>query len=446
MTTPAAEGEERAAPPAAVQVLRQILAYRPEQMGRAQTAMGPAELLPEWLSLARKAGVAVPPELLPEMLEFGRRNAEFRDVVAAAVGPRGQRLAATNSAWAWALPLPRDLAAAWKTGTTEARLRILRHLRRTHPAAGVALLRSTWAAETRDDRVAFLDTLETGLSLDDEPFLESVLDEPIVEPAPNDDDRMVSDWMPPREVRSTVVNLLAMLPGSRLVTRMFARLAPLLTLREPEGEDAWIDLQLPAAKDDEELRRYSIAPSGMYAMLNVVPQSMWSAHWGRGPAELLQAARDSGGEDLIIPAWTDAAIRVRDGEYAEARLFMPGGKHPSVGERKLAEVIPPERLEPLVLERLSTHGLDAVAALLEAACFPWSPALTRAVLESLPDDLPWAVRDPAERKPEFFTAIAVAPYVHPATAVAVLRERGNPYEGEWVDLIHLRHTLHQAFE
>jgi hypothetical protein len=454
MTIPASpEGEERIAPPAAVQVLRQILAHLPalpEPVSRGtanvHAASGPAQLLPEWLSLARKKGVTVPPELVPDMLAFGEWYPEMRDAVAGAVGPRGQRLAATNPAWAYAAPLPLNLAAAWTGGTAEVRLRVLRHLRRTDPAAALPLLRSTWAAEGRDDRVAFLDALETGLSLDDEPFLESVLDEPVVEPVLDNDWDIICDWRPrPREVRPTVVNLLARLPGSRLVTGMFARLAPLLTLHEPEDDDAWIGLQLPDEHDEEELRRYGISPS-LREMLAVVPPSLWSAHWGRGRAELLQAARDIGDDDLLICAWTDAAIRVRDAEYAEARLCIPGGKYPVPGKTTLAEVLPPERLEPMALERLSARRPNRAIELLDAARFPWSPALTRTVLETLPDDLPWAVRDPSERNPEIATAIVAAPYAHPATAVAVLRERGNPYEGEWVDLIHLRHTLHQAFQ
>ncbi|HEY0020399.1 MAG TPA: DUF5691 domain-containing protein [Longimicrobium sp.] len=452
MTTPAVEGEERVAPLPAMQMLRQILAYRPERMGRAQRAIGPAELLPEWLALARETGVAVPPELLPEMLAFGEQYVDMRDVVAAAVGELGQWLAAMNPPWAYAAAPPADPAAAWAAGTTEVRLRILRHLRRTYPAAGLALLRSTWATATSDDRVAFLETLETGLSLDDEPFLEFVLDEPIVEPAPDDDRVIICGWPEPKEVRPTAVNLLSTLPGSRLVTRMFARLAPLLALREPPGERARIDLQLPAAKDDKELRRYSIAPwwvpertMSMYDMLQVVPPSLWAAHWGRSYPDLLQAARDIG-DDLVIDAWTASAIRVRDAKFAEARLRMPGGKGPSAGTPTVAKVIHPDRLEPLVLERVATHGLNTAAGLLFGARFPWSPVLTRAVLEEFPDNLPWAVRDPAEHKPEGLVALFGAPYMHPATAVAVLRERGDPYEGEWVDLLHLRHTLHQAFE
>jgi hypothetical protein len=485
MTPPAQwDGEARDAPPAAVQALRQILAA-----GRARDprelvdieehTRDPAHLLPEWLALAREAGVDVPPELLPEMLEFGRRNVEMRYTVAEAAGEHGQWLAAMNPPWAYAAAPPADPAAAWEAGTTEVRLRILRHLRRTDPPAALPLLRSTWSEHGRDDRVAFLDALETGLSLDDEPFLESILDEPVVEPGLDDDRDIVCGWPEPREVRPTVVNLLAMLPGSRLVTRMFARLAPLLTLHQPPGERARIDVQLPAVKDAAELRRYAIPPSGMYAMLNVVPPSLWAAHWGRIPAELLQAARggrvpaellqfgrgpaelleavgcrrvpaelmqaayDFGTEDLVIRAWTDAAIRVRDEVFAEARLRMPDDGHPNPDIRKAAEVIPPERLEPLVLERLSAHELaysGTVPKLLLGARFPWSPALTLAALKAFPDVLP------ADSPTLLFVRSGSAPYMHPATAVAVLRERADPHQGGWVDLLHLRHTLHQAFQ
>jgi hypothetical protein len=446
VTSGAGDGEARPASPAAVQVLRQILVA-----GRARNPRGlvefeehtrdPAQLLPEWLALARMAGVAVPPELLPEMLEFGRRWVKVRGAVAEAAGAHGQRLAATNAAWAYAAAPPADPAAAWEAGTAESRLRILRHLRRTAPAAALPLLRSTWNTETKDDRIAFLDALETGLSLDDEPLLESVLDEPIAEPDP-DKLLVMRDGMPePRKVRPTTVDLLVKLPGSRLVTRMFARLAPLLTLREPPGERARIEVRRPVPEDGEELRRYGRTP-WMESMLVVVPPALWSAHWERGYAEMLQAARDIGDDDLVIRAWTEAALRVRDGEYAEARLRMPGGRHPGAGIDAVADVIPPARLEPLVLERLSAHGLafsGTVPELLRAARFPWSPALTRAVLEALPDVLP------SDDPTLLFVMSDSALYMHPATAVAVLRERDDTHQGGWVDLLHLRHTLHQAF-
>lgn len=446
MTAEALYGEAHPPSPAAVQALRQILAA-----GRARNpgelieieehTRDPAQLLPEWLALARMTGVAVPPELLPEMLELGRRHVEARDAIAEAAGARGQRLASTNVAWAYAAAPPADPASAWEAGTAESRLRILRHLRRTDPTAALPLLRSTWAEHERDDRVAFLDTLETGLSLDDEPFLESILDEPIVEPDP--DEPAIWDSRPkPREVRPTVVDLLGKLPGSRLVTRTFARLVPLLALHDPHGERVRIKVRQRETEEDEELRRYGLTP-WMDSMLSVVPPALWSAHWARGYAELLQAARDIGDDDLVIRGWTHAALRVRDGEFAEARLRMPGSRHPIAGIQTVAEVIPPERLEPLALERLSAHGLafgGTAPDLLRAARFPWSPALTRAVLNLLPDVLP--ANDPNLR----FVMSDSAPYMHPATAIAVLRERGDSHQGGWVDLLHLRNTLHQAFQ
>lgn len=425
---PAPEGEERPCPPVAARVLRQLL-------GSGQPA-----LLAEWMALARPAGAAPPHELLPAVLEYARRHPETRDAVAAGVGARGRWLAALNPEWTFSAAAPDDPAQAWETGTFDQRLAALRHLRATDPAAGLALLRTTWADEPPRERAAFAEALATGLGMDDEPFLESALD-----------DRR-------KEVRTAAATLLSSLPGSALVRRMTERLVPLLELRTPEGllsrirgGAAKLQVRLPEACD-KAMRRDGIEPRPIYGfgerawwlhqMVAAVPPAFWTAHWGRSAAELLAVAQGSEDGALLVNAWTQAALRARDAEWAEARLRASGRDDRLGTVEPLAAVLPPERLEPLAVERIRAGGLKGPTAggqMLQAARFAWSPALTHAVLAAFPRALSQGDYYPRE------LLRATAPYMHPATAVSVLRQQGDPHEGPWVDLVHLRHTLHQAF-
>jgi len=110
------------------------------------------------------------------------------------------------------------LSTEWETGSRPARLLLLAELRGSAPALARSLLESTWATERADDRAAFLATLARGLSIDDQPLLESALD-----------DRS-------KEVRRAAAELLTSLPDSRRAQRMLARALPLL---------AWVPAEKP---------------------------------------------------------------------------------------------------------------------------------------------------------------------------------------------------------
>jgi hypothetical protein len=425
---PAPEDEDARPPsPLAARLLRQAMAESPALLG-------------EWLTLARDAGVGIPHALLPEVLELGRRHPDARARVAAALGPRGRWLAALNPDWGYAVAAPDEPASVWETGTAEERVRILRHLRASDPSTGLALVRSTWETDPPKDRAEFVEALETGLGMDDEPFLESALD----------DKR--------KEVRTAAAALLSTLPGSRLVARMTERLAPLLTLHAPEGMLARIrgaaarmEVQLPAACD-KGMRRDGVEPKPPHGigerawwlrqMVAAVPPASWSAHWDRPAGELLAAARAGDDGDTLVGAWMDAAVRARDADWAEALLRTLAHEERIGIVHPLAAVLPADRLEPLVLERIGAHRpgpTNTAAQMLQVARFAWSPALTRALLAHFPSPL---------TPVDYFARELLrgaAPYMHPATAVAVLREQGDVHEGPWVDLLHLRATLHQAF-
>lgn len=388
-------------------------------------------LAAEWLARAAAAGCAPPAELLPALLELGRRHASVRDTVAETIGARGRWLAAQNPEWAFAADA--DPHGAWETGDAETRIRVLRQLRRTDPPAGLALLQSTWDAEPPRERVGFLAALETGTGMEDEPFLESVLD-----------DRR-------KEVRAAAADLLVRLPQSRFVARMTERAAPRLhveqsgLIKRALGGGAAVRVELPD-KPDAAMKRDGIESKKewgfgerawmLFQILAAVPPSTWSERWGLDADQCVAAARRSEDARLLVGAWTHAAVRFKDGRWVEAILLTaPDEELASIPA--LGGALPAATLEARFMERLAKRGSLAAdhraVRLLDEAAAPWSAALTRAVLQNLP---PLTPNDYALR--ERLRAYALR--MDPAAAVAALGE----HTGSWVEIVHLRHTLHQA--
>lgn len=424
---PAPEEAEDACSPLAARVLRQILAG------------APSLILAEWMTLAGQAGVAVPYALLPAVLDATRHSA-VREEIAGALGPRGRWLAAQNPAWTYAGDPSANPADGWQTGTAQERIRILHGVRASDPAAGLALLQTTWATDASRDRAAFVAALSLGLGMADEPFLEAQLD----------DKRS-------KEVRAAAARLLATIPASRLVGRMTERLAPLLAMHAPDGllarlrsGKARIDVELPAACD-KAMQRDGIEPKPrpgigertwwLQQMLAAVPPSFWTARWETDAAAVLGAARAGEEGPWLVRGWTDATLRYRDAAWAEA-LVAQGGPVWDGTLRSLAAMVAPDRLELLILDRVRKGGVrnnDPAAHLLDAVRHPWSRALTHAVVSSIPAFLQpsdYALRERLN---------VYALRMHPSAAVATLREQGNPHEGSWIDLLYLRNTLYQAF-
>ena len=194
------------------------------------------EVLPELLSLIAQAGQRIPERQLPRLLQMGQQTAALRPSVAAVGGQRGQWLAAQQPEWSYArvggtdgfsLDSP-QIQDIWANGRRSERLLLWQRWREAAPAAARAALEAVWATESAKNREAFINGLETSLTMADEPFLEAALS-----------DRAKS-------VRQATANLLAKLPESRLCQRMAERVQPLVQLRG-KGKRLTIEVTLPAA-------------------------------------------------------------------------------------------------------------------------------------------------------------------------------------------------------
>lgn len=160
------------------------------------------EMLPEWLERVEARQWRCPTGWLAPLLDWGKRQPRHRSLLVRVGGPRAQWLARQNlSSWGY-LVIDED----WHTAGREARLDWLLGTRADHPGRARETLQSTWEKESAPDREAFLQTLATGLSPEDEEFLESCLN-----------DRA-------RGVRAAAAVLLSGLPQSQFAQRFRQRL------------------------------------------------------------------------------------------------------------------------------------------------------------------------------------------------------------------------------
>ncbi|MCF3961119.1 DUF5691 domain-containing protein, partial [Streptomyces fuscigenes] len=340
------------------------------------------ELLPQWLAAANARGYAAPAPLLPALLDAARARTDLRPGTLAFAGARGLWLARFNPDWKFALrgaaggaTLP-DLAdgtaveALWQEGLFAERVALLGALRRRDPARALALLVSTWPSERAEDRLMFLDSLRTGLSDADEPFLEASLT-----------DRS-------RNVRTTAAELLSGLPRSALAGRMARRASACVAL-DPMAASPSVVVEAPYACD-EDMRRDGVTPvppSGrgerswwLGQLVEAAPLDVWPGRLGGRTPEAIVAlpVADEWAGDLHA-AWCRAAIRQRDAEWARALL---DGAPPAERSRLLA-VLPRQERARRVAEFVAKDGLSDAFQLLAVCAVPWSEPLGGAVVDAL---------------------------------------------------------------
>ncbi|WP_456152142.1 DUF5691 domain-containing protein [Kitasatospora acidiphila] len=395
---PAAWDPRPELPDAAARRLTVLLA------GRSVGPANLAELLPQWLAEARSRGYRPPAALVPGLLEAARARNEVRADAVALAGPLGRWLAERNPQWRFVLRTtaaesPTDADRIWQDGLFAERVTHLTRLRRRDPAAALALLSGSWARERAEDRLLFLDALQEGLSLADEPFLEAALD-----------DRSKS-------VRATAAELLAGLPASALGRRMAGRALAAVELA-PDGSRL---LVTPPGEVTAAMRRDGVAPDSptgrgeqawrLGEVLAATPLDTWTETFDLTPAQLLAlpAADAADGGTLwreeLHEAWARAAVRQRDTGWARVLLGPPpradrpvrgagapspwgsprpeaGGLRPG-GPSRLLAVLPPAERAGWTAAFLRSHGLGDAFQLLGACATPWTPPLSTAVVAAL---------------------------------------------------------------
>ena len=287
-------------------------AYCLQQILQGQSPQLYPYLLTEWLEKAAIAQQRVPEMLLPALLDKGRQQRDLRPAILSVLGQRGAWLAAQNPDWSYAVALITE--ADWETSPSNARLMFLQDLRCHNPDRARDLLQTTWSQESAGDRTKFLATFRTGLSLADEPFLQTALS-----------DRRS------KEVRRAAADLLACLPDSHLCQQMAASIQAFVT-RSP-GSPASFKVQLPDILALE-LIQLGIEPKPAHQpflnlgekagwllqMIGATPLSFWNETWEMTAAEIISLAQQHEWQLVLLQGWTVAAQRQGDRPWIMALL------------------------------------------------------------------------------------------------------------------------------
>ncbi len=356
-----AEGERPACSPAAAQFLERMLNQQH------------AELLPELLARLDAAGQRVADAQLPHALAHGARIPRFRPLWLPVLGERGRWLAAINPDWRYAaveLDDPRALRAAWERDPAgRAALAVI--LRRRDPAVVLRLIELTWRNEADAARRELLGTLETGLSMADEPFLERALD-----------DRDA-------QARHKAVSLLARLPESRLVRRMIATAGDILALDGGQLTPRFPPVIRESLVRDGVTRPAAGPPSAndrsrlLLQTVGVIPPGHWETHLGATPAEIVAAAGPGRWPRTLLGALSAATARHPDRRWVEVILA-----HDGLTERHgplLAQLMPDE-LGARLAAAVAAEETAAVIVLLRRWPHAWDETAARAVIDFLANE------------------------------------------------------------
>lgn len=286
------------------------------------------DLMPELLALLDSRQLRIPDPLLPHFLEYGLKTPRRRPMILPVIGERGRWLASLNASWLYATVDVSDqpsLRHVWEKDNAGRAILAL-YVRQRRPAAGRELIESTWRNENDAGRREQIRAMEYGLSATDEPFLERALD-----------DRDV-------QVRRRAVDLLAAIPDSRLVGRVTRAAGGWLSWRNGE-----LHPNLPSIISDQLVRDGVSRPTtvGMTSSersrllsqaIGVIPPAHWQEQFGVPPGEIVAAALASKWPRTLITAFSTAAGRHHNREWADAILaadnfnehtravlgFMPG--------------------------------------------------------------------------------------------------------------------------
>ncbi len=261
----------------------------------------PRTLLVEALETLNKRKLLLSPELLPGILNLSGEDVRLK--IALVVGERGLWLSTYNPSWFWVKEtvmsaqkqLSENAEIIWQEGSAKERQIVLSQLRRIDPAQAREWLQDGWKGERADTRSRLLATFEEGLSLEDEPFLESCLD-----------DRSAM-------IKVVAADLLCLLADGAWQQRLLTRGDDLLSYHENKlvisfPED--IDPQWERDGFASEQRPSNVGEKDWLArqVLKRIDPQHWERRFERTPQQLLDLAKASDWRETLLISWTQATV------------------------------------------------------------------------------------------------------------------------------------------
>jgi len=255
------------------------------------------------LRCLREAKQSLPSELLVSALELGSHrpgyssDQEIQPYVSPVLGARGNWLAQQNPRWQWAawLPADKDHETLWQHGTAQQRQALLLEERKTHPDTARERLAASFEQMNSKECLSMLETLAINLSMNDEPFLESLLQRAV---------RKIG-----RNAHRQAVDLLDKLPQSRHCQRIISIMQNLLH-QDEKGQ--W---HIEAPEDFDPIWECDgITPENygagagrrgncLYQLTAHTPLSFWTQTLDMSPAELYQWGNKTPWKNSLQQGW-----------------------------------------------------------------------------------------------------------------------------------------------
>ncbi len=326
----------------------------------------PARL--QHLALQRVAdhGWRLPSALLPAALELGRRSVALRPPVQAAIGGRGQWLAAQNPEWRYAAGASDEapLEERWAHGSPEQRRAVLVEERQRDPNAARERLAAELPQLAARERADLLGAMAHGLAPADEAWLDGLMN-----------DRS-------REVRQVVAGLLLRLPGSGFVQRAVQRVAPLLSHERGLLRSSWrieAPMQADPAWDAQGVdatrpKHESLGERAwwLYQLARQVPLAWWCERMSCTPKELFAWSLKTDWSEALLRAWRDVLLNTAEPDAIDALLEGWPWKGLAGDPAELTALLPLARREQHWQRRLAKErgALRELLPQLLAACAP----------------------------------------------------------------------------
>jgi hypothetical protein len=352
------------------------------------------ELLPEWLHLANEARQRIPEALLPTVFERARGRRAFHDAVTTAAGARGRWLARYNPEWNVFAGVADDAEQQWRTGTGAARVAAFVAMRAHDPVGARQLLEQSWDEQSASERAEFVGGMRPHVSDDDEPFLETLLD-----------DRS-------KAVRERAMAVLAYLPNSRFAARARGLVQGVASIRSGVFGKK-LDIVLPQDADDA-MRRDGIDAGGSgtstdtsmggprACLLRRIVERVPPAHFSQtiAPRHVLDLAADSEHANAFIAGVMEAAVTYGDDGWRAACIDFLCERHEFMRWATPAGLVgaaPQPQRDALV--RAMRRGRATALTFLHHVPAPWDPALSaaaadlmRTLFATAGDDAEWTRR------------------------------------------------------
>jgi len=271
--------------------------------GRYDTA------LPEFIELMAQHQQCLPAHALPDLLEKSQSDQELWNKILPIIGERGHWLIEQNPDWQ-NLGQVKAPMGNWEDGIEAEQIQILEHYRSTTPSKARELLQSIWAELPVRTQAKFLKTFKVGLSQEDEPFLEELLD------------------ARRKGIRTLAAELLQQLPASRLVNRMFERVKNLMTIKK--GKKEKLNLDPPESLTPEMMRdgigtnknKGTTKASWLVTMFSTIPPNRWEAYFKADVNTVLDFFVRTAWGAACLEGLKEASAKYQDENWIKALLLF----------------------------------------------------------------------------------------------------------------------------